>query len=240
MQPLQEIGTQHSYAMPVPPGSNPQNISRPPIIGQQSLPRMHSHLLPTQPIDHSQMISSCPPMTTTSVSQTFPRLHAPQGQPFADHQTQITNSLNTNLPQPGIASYNPTPLLPNQNVSSPTGPGLPQYEARQFAPPLPIGQPIMSPPGPGFPQVRQKQYPQTGTAMPGQTMANPMGPVPPQPGQKQYSSAPPLPGQALSNPLGTNRTPLGTIPDYQQSTMYPLPTCQNPMVQLYKLFLCIN
>nr|XP_012217472.1 PREDICTED: protein transport protein Sec24C [Linepithema humile] len=218
MQHIQEIGRQHPYATPVPPMNNQQNFSRPSIVDQQNLPGPHPHLLPTQSIDHSHATS--PPMTDIPGSQMPPYLSAGphgHGQSSVGYQSQVTNLPNTSLPQSGIGSYNSAPPLPSQAVASPPGPGLSQFESRQFAPPLStMVQSIVNPSGPNFSQARQKPYPQTVPPMPGQTITSPTGPGLSQPGQRQYSSGPPLPGQNLSSPLGMNRAAPGVTPSYQQ------------------------
>lgn len=239
MQHIQEIGTQQ-YAAPVPPMNNQQNFSRPPIVAQQSMPgsQMHSHLLPTSAMAHTQIIS--PPVAP--ISHMSPRLPVgpphgqPHGQPPLGYHTQVTSSSSTMPPQSGAGSYNSIPPLPAQTVTSPTGPGLSQYELRQFAPPLSTAaqqQPsTATPSGLGFPQARPTQYMQNAPSMPGQMMTNTGsgGPVLAQPGQRQYSSAPPLPGQTLSSPLGMNRMSPGSTPDYQQQPGYQQPGYHNQMV----------
>ncbi|XP_014484007.1 PREDICTED: protein transport protein Sec24C isoform X2 [Dinoponera quadriceps] len=234
MQHLQEIGTQQ-YAAPVPPMNSQQNFSRPPIVGQQNLAgsQMHSHLLPTQAMAHSQITS--PPVAPGShMSPRLPVGPPPHGQPPVGYHTQVTSSSNTILPPSGAGPYNSAPPLPAQTVPSPTGPGYSQYDPRQFAPPLSTAggqQPITTPPGLGFPQARPTQYVQNAPPMPGQAMTNsgPGGPGMAQPGQRQYSSAPPLPGQALSSPLGMNRMSPGNTPDYQQQPGYQQPGYHNQM-----------
>lgn len=221
MQHIQEIGRQHSYA--VPPINNQQNFSRPPIGGQQ-------------PVNHSQVTnSSATGVPSSQVSPSLSMGSHGHGQSSADYQTQVVNSSNANLSQAGIGMYNSAPSL--QTGTSVTGfanpTGLSQFEPRQFAPPLStMGQFVASPPGTSFPQVRQKQYLQTAPPMPGQTVANPAGPGLPQSGQRQYgSTAPPLPGQTLSTSLGMNRASSATTSSYQQPT-YQQPGYHNQMVQL--------
>jgi len=224
MQHIQEIGRQHPYVAPVPQPVNPQqNFSRPSVMGQQNLPgtQMHSHLLPTQTIDHSQ-ITNPPVPPTVPTSQISPRLpidvHGQsQGQLTPGYQTQVNNPPSTNLSQSGVGHYNSAPPLPSQTIANP---GLQQYEPRQYAPPplSTTGQPVASLPGPSLAQVRQK-YIQNAPPMPGQTIANATGPNLPQSGQRQYGTvAPPLPGQTLPNPLAMNRGPVGVAPNYQQQT----------------------
>jgi len=231
MQHVQEIGRQHPYVAPASSMNNQQNFSRPSIVDQQNLPGSHSHLLPTQSLDHSHAAS--PPMTNISGSQMPPYLPAGpygHGQSSAGYQSQVTNLPNTSLPQSGIGSYNSAPPLPSQAIMSPTGPGLSQFESRQFAPPLStMVQSTVNPSGPNFSQARQKPYPQTVPPLPNQTITSPTGPGLSQPGQRQYSSAPPLPGQNLSSPLGMNRAAPGVSPGYQQP-VYQQPGYHNQMV----------
>ncbi|KAL6439948.1 hypothetical protein ACFW04_002958 [Cataglyphis niger] len=216
MQHIQEIGRQHSYA--VPPINNQQNFSRPPIGGQQS-------------VNHTQ-ITNFPGAPSSQVSPSLSMASHGHGQPSAEYPTQVVNSTNANLSQSGIGMYNSAPS--SQTGTSVTGfanpTGLAQFEPRQFAPPLSTtGQFVASPPGTSFPQVRQKQYLQTAPPMPGQTIANPAGPGLSQSGQKQYgSTAPPLPGQTLSTSLGMNRASSATTSSYQQPT-YQQPGYHNQM-----------
>ncbi|XP_050445798.1 protein transport protein Sec24C [Cataglyphis hispanica] len=216
MQHIQEIGRQHSYA--VPPINNQQNFSRPPIGGQQS-------------VNHSQ-VTNFPGAPSSQVSPSLSMGSHGHGQTSAEYSTQVVNSANANLSQSGIGMYNSVPSL--QTGTSVTGfanpTGLAQFEPRQFAPPLSTtGQFVASPPGTSFPQVRQKQYLQTAPPMSGQTVANPAGPGLSQSGQKQYgSTAPPLPGQTLSTSLGMNRASSATTSSYQQPT-YQQPGYHNQM-----------
>lgn len=260
MQHLQEIGTQHSYALPVPPVSNQQTFPKPPIAAQQNMsgPQMQSHLLPAQSINRSQITN--PQITGAPGSQSSPRsLAGSHGyeQSSTNYQTRMTNSQNTSLPQLGVGPYisAPPPVLPPKAVSNPTASS--QFESRQYAPlqsttgqhvpphstmgqhvppphPMTGPPPMTNLPGPGFPQIRQKQYLQTvPPPMPGQTIASAAGPALPPSGQRQYGCAPPLPGQALSSPLAANRTLSGTnAGDYQQPTYQQQPGYHNQMVQL--------
>lgn len=236
MQHLQEIGTQQ-YAAPVPSMNNQQNFSRPPIMGQQNLPnsQVHPHLLPTQAMANLQ-ISSPPVAPGSHMPPRLPVGPPPHGQPPVGYHTQVTSSSSTMLPQSGAGPYNSAPPLPAQTVASPTGPGLSQYESRQFAPSLSTAgqQPITTPPGHSFPQARPPQYVQNAPPMSGgQTMTNsgPPGPGLTQSGQRQYGSVPPLPGQTLSSPMGMNRmSSPGSTPDYQQLSGYQQPGYHNQMV----------
>lgn len=232
MQHIQEVGRQHPYAASVPPINNEQNFLKPPMVGEQNLSnsQMHSHLLSTQPVDHSQTMNL--PVTGVSGSQISPRLptgpHG-HGQTSVGYQTHGTNIPNASLLQSGIASYNPIPSLPSQVVATLTDP-----DSSQFTSFSPMGQSIASPSGPSF--SRQKQYLQTIPQMPGQTIANPIGPGLAQPGQRQYGSTmPPLPGQTLSSPLGMNRVSPGVTSGYQQPA-YQQSGYHNQMVQLYIYF----
>lgn len=229
MQHLQEIGTQHSYALPsMPPVSSQQSFSKPPIVGQQNLSgsQMQPHLLPMQSVDHAQITN--PAVTGAPGSHMSPPhlLAGLHGQSSVSYQTQMTNSSSTSLPQSGVGSYNCAPPLPTQAVTSPTSPGLLQLESRQYVPPhSTTGQyvPTHSTTGQHVPPHSTTgqyvpphsttgqyvpPYSTTGQHVPshstmGQPITSPPGSGFPQIRQKQYlQTAPPMSGQTIASPAG--------------------------------------
>ncbi|XP_076618256.1 COPII coat complex component secretory 24CD [Colletes latitarsis] len=198
-----------------------QNVSNSPLSGQQSLssslmpgqphisgPQMSKQNLSGPPLQGQSNISGPPLPRPPLQGQQYPPL---QGQQKPGHSyPESTNMAASNLhcqsnlsgpPLMGQQNIPPPPMPGQQNVNVP-----PTTNQQSFNRPPLVGQqnvsgPQVHPPLPGQPV--------------GQMINSAMNVA--QSAQKQYTTGPPMQRQSMGNPLGVNRNPPGTMPNYQQA-----------------------
>lgn len=156
----------HPHVLSTPPVNHSQMMSPPTTVvpGSQIPSR-----LPTGPHGHGQTSVGYQTHGTNLPNANLLQSGIPPYNPVPPLPSRVASPTDSDLSQF-------TPLsTTGQSIASPPGTiGFSQARQKQYLPPMP-NQTVTSPIGPGLPQPGQRQYSSTMPPLPGQTLSSPLG-----------------------------------------------------------------